>query len=124
MRSAHAIFGLLFLLSAAVQYNDPDGLIWGAWYAGAAATCFFAARRPKEAAMVAAILCLGSVAWAGSIVSSGLTPITLDALFGDMKMKTENTEKWRETGGLVIAATWMLVVTLEGLRQRKRKRKR
>ena len=117
MQTRHTLFGVLFVLGAAVQYNDPDGVLWAVWYAGAAAVCFLAARRPKEAAMGALILCLGSVAWGLAIVRGGMDPITLADLFGSFEMKDEGVEKWREVGGLGIIAAWMLIMALEGLRR-------
>lgn len=119
MRSRHVLFGLVFVLGAGVQYNDPDGMLWGAWYAGAAGACFAAVRRPKEAAVGAVILFLGSVAWALAIVGGGMSPITLAELFGDLRMKTEGVERWREVGGLGLIAAWMLVIAIEGLRPSK-----
>lgn len=117
MRTRHTLFGLLFVLGAAVQYNDPDGALWGLWYGAAAATCFAAKRWPKEAGICGAILCLGSVAWTLAIVSGGMSSITLAELFSDLRMKTEGTERWREVGGLGILAVWMGIVAVEGLRR-------
>jgi hypothetical protein len=119
MGGKHAIFGILFVIGAAVQYNDPDGLLWGAWYAGAAAACFAADRRPKEAAMGAVILFLGSVAWILAIVGGGMHPVTLSELVGTLGMKTESVERWREAGGLGIIAVWMLIISIEGLRPKR-----
>ena len=53
---------------------------------------------------------LGSLIWAGTIAAGGLEPITLDVLFGDMRMKTLNTERWREMLGLLLTASWMGVL--------------
>ena len=46
MRLLSINFGLLMLLFAAVQYNDPDALFWGVIYGAAAAWCGIAAFRP------------------------------------------------------------------------------
>lgn len=116
---AHGLFGMLFVLGAAVQYNDPDGVLWGAWYAGAAAACFLAHRRPKEASIGALILLLGSTAWILAIVSGGMQPVTMEELFGGPDMKTIHVERWREAGGLGLIAVWMLVIVVEGFRKRR-----
>lgn len=115
---AHVLFGLAFLYSAAVQYNDPDGFYWGAWYAGAAATAFTAVRRPKAAIVPAAILGLGSLGGMLSIALHGPSPVTLAQLFGGLAMKTDNVELWREGLGLAIIAGWMGVVFGAGVTRR------
>lgn len=115
---AHSLFGILFVIGAAVQYNDPDGVLWGAWYAGAAAACFAATRRPKEASIGALILLLGSVGWILAIVGGGMQPVTLAELVGGPEMKTIHVERWREAGGLALIGTWMLIIVLQGLKKR------
>ena len=46
MRIVAAVFSVLMLMFAAVQYNDPDALYWGAIYGAAAICCALAAFRP------------------------------------------------------------------------------
>jgi len=46
MRVISAVFGVLMLLFAVVQYNDPDAVFWGAIYGVAAVWCGVAAYRP------------------------------------------------------------------------------
>ena len=46
MRVVSAVFGVLMLLFAVVQYNDPDAVFWGAIYGVAAVWCGVAAYRP------------------------------------------------------------------------------
>ncbi len=48
MRILSAVFCLLMLLFAVVQYNDPDALFWGVIYGIAALWCGFAAWRPAK----------------------------------------------------------------------------
>jgi hypothetical protein len=45
MKYLNIIFIALFILFAAVQYNDPDPWLWMALYLYGAALCFFAARK-------------------------------------------------------------------------------
>ncbi len=45
MKIINGIFILIFLLSAALQYNDPDPLVWMALYLYGAVLCFLALRR-------------------------------------------------------------------------------
>jgi general stress protein CsbA len=45
MKTFNITWTVLFLLFAAVQYNDPDPFVWIALYLFAALLCFFASRR-------------------------------------------------------------------------------
>lgn len=47
MRIVNGIFFVFLVLSVAVQYNDPDPLVWGAVYGVAAVWCGLAAFRPE-----------------------------------------------------------------------------
>ncbi len=47
MRVLSGIFGVLLILFALVQYNDPDFLFWFVIYALAAAFCGVAAIKPR-----------------------------------------------------------------------------
>jgi len=44
MKAFNIIFGILFLFSAVLQYNDVDPLLWIVLYGFAAWACFMAAR--------------------------------------------------------------------------------
>jgi hypothetical protein len=114
LRVATLIFAALFALSAVVQLNDPDALPWLAVYVAATGVAAVAARRPdwRPPAVLLAI----SLAWGLGIAAQGLTSITWAELFGDLRMKTLNVERWRELGGLGITATWMAVLTWAGRR--------
>lgn len=47
MRIVSAVFCVVLLLFAVVQYNDPDALFWGAIYGAAAVWCGLAAFRAR-----------------------------------------------------------------------------
>jgi hypothetical protein len=66
MRIVTAVFCVLMLLFAAVQYNDPDALYWGAIYGVAAIWCGLAAFRPavvSGAGRMALVACLAIAAF-------------------------------------------------------------
>ncbi len=44
MKAFNVIFGVLFIISAGLQYNDVDPLLWIVLYGFAAWACFMAAR--------------------------------------------------------------------------------
>ncbi|MDQ2090835.1 transmembrane 220 family protein [Marimonas arenosa] len=61
MRVISAVFCILMVLFAAVQYNDPDALFWGVIYGVAAIWCGLAAFRPASvsgAAKTLLVVCL------------------------------------------------------------------
>jgi hypothetical protein len=106
MRAAAVIFGLLFLLGAAVQYNDPDPLGWALMYLAASGTSFAAAwgRLPRAVPMVVAVVAL---AWAALLAPGVLGRGGFAAMFGAWEMANTGVEEAREFWGLVIIAGWM-----------------
>ena len=71
MRVVSAVFCVLMIVFAAVQYNDPDALYWGLIYGLAAIWCALAAYRPEVFSspvwrgllLVTMILSVGGVYW-------------------------------------------------------------
>ena len=109
MRIMSAVFCVLLVLFAAVQYNDPDGVFWGVIYLVAAVWCGLAAFRPGTFELgLTRLLFFGSLA---------LT------LFGVVKFwpQTENfwqmdvwweTETAREGMGIMIVLLALIVAWL------------
>jgi len=62
MRIIAAVFCVLMVLFAAVQYNDPDALYWGAIYGVAALWCGLAAFRQVQPSGILRLLLLASLA--------------------------------------------------------------
>lgn len=97
-RIVSALFVGLFLLSAAVQYNDPDPWIWIAGYLYPATLSFLAVLGRVR-------FCFWPAA-AGVIIYSALAiwifPGWISEWFG--------SEEFREAGGLLIAVGWMIVL--------------
>ena len=64
MRILNGILGVLLILFVAVQWNDPDGLVWMVIYGLGAVWCLLAALRPVvfAAGLIAALfgLCLAA----------------------------------------------------------------
>lgn len=108
MRKSLAIgFGLLFVLFAAFQYNDPDPEVWIPIYGLAAAACFMAwaglARWWFLAAMGVIYLVAAWYQW---------PPVFEGFLFSEVGMRSMNIEMARESGGLVICALVMGLLAL------------
>lgn len=110
-RALDALFVALFVLSAAVQYNDPDPVEWMAIYLACA---WVALRAALGHAPFRAALAVGAVAlaWALTILPRVVgTPGFPTFSFGD-GMKSVAIEETREAFGLLIGVAWMAAVAL------------
>jgi hypothetical protein len=112
-RGLAALMCALFLLSVAVQYNDPDPWLWMPLYALAAALAALGAAGriafwPNAAALA---LFLGLFAlWAPSLVGARREA------FESWHMQSAGDEEAREAGGLALCALWTAVQTLRARR--------
>lgn len=101
----------LFLFAAAVQYNDPDPLLWMTVYG--------------TAAVVTWLFIRGSIHW--GVPAILILPIVCGALYlgfrvtampsfaelaGSMAMKTADVELVREIAGLLIVGIWFSILSL------------
>ena len=96
----NAIFLIIYLLCAAVQYNDPDAILWICWYLAAAGMCIveFRLEPPRWPPCVLAVI---SVAWIGTLLPSIVGQVSLEDIFTSISMKTNTVEQAREIGGLL-----------------------
>ncbi len=102
-------FILLFLFSAAVQYNDPDPIRWMAIY--------------LAAAVLSGLYSLQKFSWKFAVLSAGIALIWAVTIipdlsvqgfrnmFTDVSMMQQGTEEAREFLGLLLVAGWMLILT-------------
>ena len=101
------VFGLLFLLFAAFQYNDPDPEVWIPIYGIAAVACLMAyvgmARWWFLAAMAVLYVAAAVYQW---------PPVFEGFLFSEVGMRSMNIEMAREAGGLGICAAVMVVLAV------------
>ena len=101
------VFGLLFVLFAALQYNDPDPQVWIPIYGFAAIASFMAfanVGRPWFYIVAGVIYLLSAVYW--------WPPKFEGFLLDEMGMKTINIELARESGGLAICGAVMLILAV------------
>ncbi len=100
------VFGLLFVLFAAFQYNDPDPEVWVPIYGLAAVACFMAYAGVGQwwffAIMAAVYVVAAYYQW---------PPAFEGFLFNELGMRSLNIEMAREAGGLGICAVAMLLLT-------------
>ena len=106
MRKTLAIvFAVLFVLFAALQYNDPDPQVWIPIYTFAAMACVMAwggLGQPWFYVLMALVYA-GAAIWQWPPAFEGF-------LLDEMGMKTVNIELAREAGGLAICAVAMLTM--------------
>ena len=116
MHIANGVFFAVFLLSAAVQLNDPDPWIWIGYYLVAAAFTLFAmtGRYTAWAGLAAAAYVAGFVYY-----TPGWDLDTV-LLLREPKMESKpGVEQAREGFGLLICAGWTGVIAFTALRRRK-----
>src|SRR5829696_6847904 len=97
---ANGIMLMMFLFSAAVQFNDPDSLRWIGIYAAAAAVCGLEIRR-RRSALAALAVAVIAIVWAGSLYYGG-HEVPISALFAEWEMRDLRIEEAREMYGLTI----------------------
>ncbi len=105
MKIFKIFFGLLFILFAYFQYNDPDSAIWIFTYFIAALACFMSFRELWPSWVFYAMA-------AGYMIASVLQwPPEFEGVFwGESQMRSLNIELARESLGLVICAVVMLIL--------------
>jgi uncharacterized membrane protein YesL len=101
------VMGLLFLVSLALQYNDPDPIQWMLIY-GAAATVSFLAPWKPVAKRLSLTVFVVALAWLFLLLPEILGVISFSDLFLKMNEKGGAVEVGRESGGLTIVVVWML----------------
>lgn len=114
-KAFNALMALLFLLSAAVQLNDPDPLIWITVYVLAALFCVAHGFRQLPPFLPFAFS-LFTFLWALSLVPAFWGQAPVSQVFGHVEMKSEAVEVAREFGGLMIVSAWMLGLGLHEIK--------
>lgn len=114
--AANVVMLAMFAFSVAVQYNDPDPLVWMAIYAAAAVVCGAEIRR-KTPVWAAALVATIALAWSGWIAAR-VHDVPIAALFASWEMKDVGVEEAREMYGLAIVAVWMIAVAVASWRRR------
>ncbi len=118
LRIANVAMGLLFLMGAAVQWNDPDPLGWILIYSGAALACAVF-RRVSWARWVASATAVAGIAWGARIGSEMPRWVAPSQMFEPMERYGGAVEMAREFWGLSIIVLWMNVLIWSGRGQEK-----
>jgi len=116
VRIASALFVAVFLLSAAVQWNDPDPLVWITGYLVAAGLSL-AACLGRIPVLPNAVAAVGFGLWFLSL--AGTIPGAPSEAFTSLEMRAAGHEQPREAVGLLICAGWTGLLAIRGSRQSK-----
>lgn len=112
MRYVHIVLGLLMVAFAAVQYNDPDALLWIVIYLVPAAWAFAAAFRLARVRSLAGERLL----WASLVVGAATTVYYWPTMSGFWRKDVWWVEETaREGMGVVTALAVLLVVLASAL---------
>jgi len=115
MRIASGVFTAVFLLSAAVQWNDPDPLPWIAGYLLAAGLSLAAALGRMwflPSALAAGVFALWFLSLAGTLPGAPLEAFT------SFRMRAAGHEAPREAIGLLLCTLWTAFLAARGRRAR------
>ncbi|MBL4678335.1 MAG: transmembrane 220 family protein [Mucilaginibacter sp.] len=122
MKVFNIVFCVLFILFAALQYNDPDPYIWMPIYLYTSALCYFAARQrfyPK-AYLVGILVYAGYAAlllFDKTGVIDWITEHHAESMVQTMKAEKPWIEESREFFGLVILIVVLSINWIYGSRK-------
>ena len=111
----NTLFLIIYLLSATVQYNDPDGMLWATVYLCAAGMCIVKVRNRMQRWLPPVLLAI-SLLWIGLLLPRIVGQASLTEVFTSISMQTEAAEEAREVGGLFLIALWAGVLSFHGRR--------
>ena len=114
MRIFNFIFFLLFVFSAALQYNDPDPYIWMPIYLYGAVLCFLAFRgkyypRAYLIGISVYLVYAGYLVFTKDGVLDWINQHNAESLVQTMKAEKPWIEDTREFGGLMILVVVLLI---------------
>jgi len=99
------LFLIAFLLSAAVQYNDPDAFWWSTFYLLAAALCLDQLLRRQLTCLALPLLVI-SLGWSLWLLPALVGQVSWREIAASIHMQTRAVEEARELGGLLLVALW------------------
>ena len=106
----NTLFLIAYLLSALVQFNDPDALPWIAIYLAGAAMCAAQYRKKQPRWLPPALLGITTV-WILFLLPAIIGQVSITEIFESISMKTKAVEEAREIGGLALVTVWAAVLT-------------
>ena len=98
--------GVLFLVSAYLQLNDPDSWLWIVIYIVAAMVSFWHNILPRALLLTCVALSLAAITY----LILAINDIDWRGVFGSFNMQGQGVEEVREIGGLLIIAVWFTIL--------------
>jgi hypothetical protein len=111
LKFGSVVMGLVFLLAAAVQFNDPDPIQWILIYGAALLACVLAVIDNPDR-KVAGLTGAVALVWALVLLPRVLGQVEAGTLFREAGMATLEIEEAREALGLLIVVAWMSLLWL------------
>lgn len=105
----NSIFVFIFLLSALVQYNDPDPVKWIAIYLSGVVMCILNLIH-RQRVWLPPTLLLISLVWIAFLLPGVFSQGSLSEIADSPFMKVRPIEEAREAGGLLLVALWAAIV--------------
>ncbi len=117
LRWLNVMMTVVFVLCVAVQYNDPDALLWILIYVYAVVVTAMAV---ADRYTIFAVIGFAGFFVGFLYLSPGFLEVDnpMD-LFTDIRMDSKGVEVAREAGGLVITSLWMFVLSIVWYRRRR-----
>ena len=111
MKYVYLFLALMFVLFAALQYNDHDPYLWVPYYLAIALICYFKFKSRKYNWLLYTMLVI-TVGWLISYIPDVISYIKVGEpnLVSEMKASTPYIENMREFGGLAIGLITILSV--------------
>ncbi|MFT4822191.1 MAG: hypothetical protein ACI9DH_000243 [Halioglobus sp.] len=101
----NSLFLAVFILSALVQYNDTDAIIWIAMYLSAAGMCVSAFRK-KSLYWLPPLLLFACIGWIMGLTLGFIGTVSMAEITASIKMQSGAVEEAREVGGLAMIGFW------------------
>jgi len=125
LRASNVIVALLMFVSVGLQYNDPDAIVWMAFYGAAGTLAAVAALAPgRYPWTLPALVGLVALVWAVTLAPGWIGQVPIGELFEEFEMADEQVEVARECLGLLIVCVWMTFLALARLQARAAERRR
>jgi len=109
MKTLNLVFLVAFLLSALVQFNDPDPLGWVLIYLAMTVICGLH-HFNRLYWGIAALQSLVSILWMLTLLPALAENVSWQEVFGSLAMLNDSVEEVREIGGLLFILIWSITL--------------
>ena len=110
LKTLNLVFLGAFLLSALVQFNDPDPLRWIVIYSAMVVICGLQ-HFGRLRWYIAAVPVLMCVVWIVSLLPALNQGVPWGEVLGSLTMQNDTVEEVREIGGLLLVLLWAVTLS-------------